>query len=127
MRMKIYSIKGLCFFLVTFFLSTLLFGQRVGADEYLDDDDIRDFNRYAHFGLSSFEWGSIIVGIVLILIAREIREKQKGASSVLFVIGGLAILPLLLVVLALAQKAIGYAIALALVVGALYYLFGKKS
>lgn len=119
--------KYLSFILLVFLSSINVFSQRVGADEYLDDDDIRDFNRYAHFGLSSFEWCSIVVGIVLILIAREIREKQKGVSTVLFIIGGLASIPLLLVILALAQKAIGYAIALAVVVGALYYLFGKKS
>jgi hypothetical protein len=125
--MKIHGTKSYSFFLVSFFLPTLLYGQRAGADEYLDDDDIRDFNRYAHFGLSSSEWMSIIIGIVLILIAREIKEKQKGVSTVLFVIGGLASIPLLLVILALAQKAIGYALALALVVGTLYFLFGKKS
>lgn len=91
-----------------------------------DEDEIRDFNRYAHFGLSTFEWISIAVGIVLLLIYREVKTKNKSFATILAVIGVIAIIPLVLVILALAQKAIGYAIALAVVVGALYFLFGNK-
>jgi uncharacterized Tic20 family protein len=125
--MNFYRLKQLLFIFTTFCIPVLIWGQRLGADEYMDEEDIEDFNRYAHFQLSSFEWWSIVVGVILIFIAREIGEKQKGVSTVLYIIGGLASLPLVLVILALAQKAIGYALALAIVVGALYFLFGKKS
>lgn len=120
------SVIKFSFSLIFILLYLISPAQRMSVDDYTDEEDVKDFNRYAHLGLSTFEWWSIVIGIVLILIAREINNNQKGISTLLFVIGGLAVLPLVLVILALAQKAIGYGIALAAILAVLYFLFGKK-
>jgi hypothetical protein len=113
-------------FLTTFLLTTSdLLAQR-GYEDY-DEEDVRDFERYAHLNLSSFEWICIAVGIILLLIAKSIRDQNKKTSNVFGCLGAVAALPLLMVLLAVAQKAIGYVIILVLIVGGLYYLFGNKS
>lgn len=117
----------LTFTIVAILISNLVSAQRAYVDDYADEDDIRDFDRYAHFGLTTFEWWSIVIGVILILMARGLKENQKSGSTPLFIIGGLAVLPLVLVILAIAQKVIGYGLALAAILGVLYFLFGKKS
>lgn len=102
-----------------------LYAQR-GGDDYMDEEDVRDFQRYAHGGLSKFETISIVVGIVLLLIAKSMRENNHSFSNVVGIIGCLAILPLVLVLLAVLQKVIGYAIVAVLIIGGLVYLFGSK-
>lgn len=108
---------------VSIIISTPLF-----ADRYYDADeeDIANFNKYAHLNLSTFEWVSIVVGIVLLLIYKNMRDEGKSGANAIGCIGILAALPLVLIVLALAQKVIGYGIILAIVVGGIYFLFGKK-
>ena len=113
--------------LLGIFESIIALAQRGSMDYDYDEDEIKDFNRYAHFGLSTAEWWSVAIGIILILIAREIREKQKGFSTALYIIGFPAVCPLILVILAVAQKLLGLALMLGTIVGVLYLLFGKKS
>ena len=100
--------------------------QRVSVDDYADEEDIREFNRYAHFKLTTFEWWSIVIGVVLIIIAKGLKENNKSGSTPLFIIGGLAVLPLVLVILSIAQKIIGYGLVLGAIIAVLYFLFGKK-
>lgn len=99
--------------------------QRV-YDDYMDDEDTENFERYAHFGLSKGEIISIFIGIILLLIAKSMTEKNQNLRFGLGCVGVLCALPLVLVILAVAQKAIGYAVILALVVGGLYLLFGQN-
>lgn len=98
------------------------------AERYYDadEDDVASFNKYAHLNLSSYEWISIVIGIVLLLVYKTMRDEGKSGANAIGCIGILAALPLVLIVLALAQKVIGYGIILAIVVGGLYFLFGKK-
>ena len=98
------------------------------AERYYDadEDDVASFNKYAHLNLSSYEWISIVIGIVLLLVYKTMRDEGKSGANAIGCIGVLAALPLVLIVLALAQKVIGYGIILAIVVGGLYFLFGKK-
>ena len=116
---KIYSTT----MLIVYSMST--FAQR-GYDDYADEEDIKDFERYAHLGLSKGEIISIIVGIVLLLVAKSMTDKNPNLRIGLGCVGVLCALPLVLVILAVAQKAIGYAIILAIVVGGLYFLFGQN-
>jgi hypothetical protein len=102
-----------------------LLAQR-GYDDYMDEEDTKDFERYAHLGLSKGEITSIIIGIVLLLIAKNMTDRNPNLRLGLGCVGVLCALPLVLVILAVAQKAIGYAIILALVVGGLYFLFGQN-
>jgi hypothetical protein len=102
-----------------------MYAQRV-YDDYMDEEDTKDFERYAHLGLTKGEIISIIAGIILLLIAKNMTDKNPNLRIFLGCIGFLCALPLLLVILAVAQKAIGYAIILALVVGGLYFLFGQN-
>lgn len=114
-------------FLVFFTLiSYRLFSQRAGSDEWYDSEAAAEHNRYAHLGLSTGEWISIIIGIVCMLIARNIQDSNKGASKVFWVIGGLASIPLLLVITAVVGKLLGYALILATIIGILYALFNQK-
>jgi hypothetical protein len=108
------------------FLNHNLFSQRGGADEWYDSEAASEQNRYAHLGLSTGEWISIIVGIVCLLIARNIKDSNKGASKVFWVIGGLASIPMLLVITAVVGKLLGYALILATIIGILYALFNQK-
>lgn len=91
-----------------------------------DEEDVASFNKYAHLNLSTYEWISIVIGIVLLLVYKTMRDQGKSGANAIGCIGILAALPLVLIVLALAQKVIGYGIILAIVVGGLYFLFGKK-
>lgn len=98
------------------------------AERYYDadEDDVASFNKYAHLNLSSYEWISIVIGIVLLLVYKTMRDEGKSGAKAIGCIGVLAASPLVLIVLALAQKVIGYGTILAIVVGGLYFLFGKK-
>jgi hypothetical protein len=113
-------------FTVMTLVTPLLYAQR-GVDDYMDEDDVREFERHAHLNLSTFEWVSILVGVGLLFAAKSIRDKNTGASNVLGCLGILGALPLVLVILAVAQKAVTYGIILALIIGGLYLLFGRKS
>lgn len=96
-----------------------------GYDGYMDEEDRADFERYAHFGLSTFEKISIAVGIVLLLIAFNAKLNEKFKFGI-GCIGLLAAIPLVLVVLAVAQKALYYVLITAAIVGGLWYLFSGK-
>jgi hypothetical protein len=125
--MKTTKAKLTTILLATFVLLTNLLHAQRGGDDFMDEEDVRDFQRYAHGGLSKFETISIVVGIVLLLIAKSIRENNRSTSNVIGIIGCLAILPLILVLLAVIQKAIGYTIIAVLIIGGLVYLIGRKS
>lgn len=107
-------------------ISYRLFSQRVGTDEWYDRDAAAEQNRYAHLGLSTGEWISIVVGIVCMLIASNLQDSNKGVAKVFWVIGGLASIPLLLVITAVVGKLLGYALILATIIGILYALFNQK-
>jgi hypothetical protein len=106
--------------------TTLLILLYTNCYAQFEADEIQSFNKFAHLRLSSNEWWSIVVGIILFLIAREIREKQKWISTGLFIIGFIALVPLIIVILAVAQKLLGYAFILGIILGVLYLLFVKK-
>jgi hypothetical protein len=95
-----------------------------GYDDYLDIEDIKDFERYAHLGLSKAEIISIVIGLILLLMAKNMNISNKTIEISLICIGLLCSIPLVLVILAIAQKIIGYAIILGLILGGLYLLFG---
>lgn len=106
-------------------ISISVFAQR-GYDDYMDEEYNEDFERYAHLGLSMGEIISIIAGIILLLIAKNMTDKNPSLRIGLGCIGFLCAIPLILVILAISQKAIGYAIILAFVVGGLYFLFKQN-
>ena len=120
------SMLRLSIFISGTITSFIASAQRVSVDDYADEEDIREFNRYAHFKLTTFEWWSIVIGVVLIIIAKGLKENNKSGSTPLFIIGGLAVLPLVLVILSIAQKIIGYGLVLGAIIAVLYFLFGKK-
>lgn len=109
------------------FLSLSLLSSPVLFAQDYDADEIRDFERYAHVGLSKGEIISIVVGVVLVLVAKSIRDNNQQASNVVGCLGILAGFPLLMVLLAVAQKVLAYGLVLALIVGGIYFLLGKKS
>jgi len=118
---KIYTTTALSIY------SILAYSQ-MGYEYTPDEEDVQDFQRYAHLNLSKGEVISIIVGIVLLLIAKNIldTEKESNVGKGLGCAGFICLIPLILVILAVAQKLIGYAIILAIIIGGLYLLFGKK-
>ncbi len=117
--------KRLCLFAVSFLYSASIFAQRV-YDDLADEDDVKQFERYAHLGLSKGEILSIVVGVVLLLIAKNLSSENEKIGTGLGCLGALCVLPLVLVILAVAQKVIAYGVILAVIVGALYFLFGKN-
>jgi hypothetical protein len=106
--------------------SVLLFAQRFrGYDDDRDAEDIKEFQRYAHLGLSKGEITAIVIGIVLLFIAQNIGDKNPNLNTGLQWVGFLCMLPLLMVILAVAQKVITYGVILACILGGLYFLFGQ--
>jgi hypothetical protein len=97
-----------------------------GNDDYEHEDDNNDFERYAHLGLSKEEIISIIIGIILLLIAKYMSEKYSILRMITGFAGFLCILPIIMVILAVTQKVITYAVILAIIVGIIYFLFRSK-
>lgn len=126
-RQSISSFRKIPSSIIIFTLSNLFpiisFAQRY--DDYMDDEDRADFERYAHLGLSNFEKISIAVGIVLLLIAFNAKMNEKLKVGI-GCIGILASLPLAMVILAVATKAVSYALIGAAIIGGLWYLFSGK-
>lgn len=121
---KIRKVSGIIVSFTFFYLIPII-SKAQRYDDYMDDEDRADFERYAHLGLSNFEKISIAVGIVLLLIAfnAKLNEKLKIGIGC---IGILASLPLAMVILAVASKALSYALIGALIIGGLWFLFGRK-
>lgn len=117
---KIYSTAILLFYMMS------TYAQGYDDYDYTDEEYIEKYERYARLDLSKGEIISIVVGIVLLLVAKNMTDKNQKFRIGLGCIGFLSAAPLVLVILAIAQKAIGYAVILAIVVGGLYYLFGQK-
>ena len=115
--------RKLYFLALQLFLSVVTFAQRY--DDYADEEDRRDFERYVHMNLSNFEIASIAVGIILLLIVFNANLNNKLKTGI-GCVAVLALLPLLLVVLAVAQKIFFYGVILAIIVGGLWFLFGRK-
>lgn len=113
--------------LTCFLLPVYLYGQ---MDYWLDEPDPdreKEFNRYAHLGLTTVEWLLIIIGLILILIAKKISNDHERISTVFYYVGGFACLPLIMIIISLAQKVLEYAFFLALILGLLYFIYRDKS
>ena len=88
--------------------------------EYVRTDDKEstgDFVEYVHFCFSKSGIISIIIGLFLLLIAKNIQNKNSILRMGLGCFGVLCILPLILLILVIAQKLLGYAIIIAMIVG----------
>jgi hypothetical protein len=119
-------LKQIGFTILLLFVTSISFCQR-GYDVDYESDDISDFQRYAHFRLSGGEFLAIVIGIILLLIAKNMTDINTNLRRGVGCLGLICSLPLILVILALTQKAMGYALVLAIVVGGLYYLFNQDN
>lgn len=110
---------------IVIFLALSIISSAQRYDDYMDEEERADFERYAHLGLSNFEKISIAVGIVLLLIAFNAKMNEKLKMGI-GCVGILAALPLAMVLLAVASKAVSYALIVAAIIGGLWYLFSGK-
>ena len=110
---------------ISMMYSISIFAQ-IGTNDIYDSEDSNRMERYAHFGLSTGETVSIVIGIILLLIAKNMTDKSSNLKTGLGCVGIVCAFPLVFVVLAVAQKTIGYASVLVIVGGGLYFLFGKN-
>lgn len=100
-----------------------------GYEDYADEEEIIDFEKYAQLDLSKVEIISIVIGIILLLVTKKMIDKDSKSQIGVGLIGCIGVLcafPLILVILAVAKKAIEYTIILAVVIGGLYLLFSQK-
>lgn len=116
-------LKALCLFTITLISNNLL-AQRYSYEA--DHDDVELFNKYSHLNLPTHEWVMIGIGIVLLLVHKNMKEEGKSGANAVGCLGIIAALPLILIIIAVAQKAIGYGILLAAIVGVLYLVFKNK-
>ena len=119
--------KSIALYICSLFLvvSLLVSSSIFASDRFSDDpdvDQILENERYARLDLTGLEWISIVVGILLIVIGRELRSQNSKVGTPLLVVGGLLCIPLLLIIGTLFFKIVGYAIAFGVIVYVVYAL-----
>lgn len=122
--------KSIALYICSLFLvvSLLLSSSIFASDRFSDDpsvDQILENERYARLDLTGLEWTSIVVGIILIVMGREFKSQNNKLGTPLVIAGALFSIPLLLVIVTLFLKAIGYAIALGVAIFVIYTLLKR--